>query len=172
MAHRAHVRDRLRRVPDALRERMSETNKQVSKFAFVGMLAVLTDLAAYGALLHLLPESALPGTLGNEALAKTLSFLCGLMVTYHFNKRWTWRRTDRNNRRLVNFMMLYGVSLGLNVAINTGMLALLHGVDGLAWVPHKYLVAFLAATGSCAVFNFLGQKFWIFRHKEAGEQPA
>lgn len=150
------------RVPAALKD-LSETNKQVSKFAFVGVLAVLTDLAAYGALLHLLPENALPGTLGNEALAKTCSFLCGLMVTYHFNKRWTWRRRDRDNRRFANFMVLYGVSLALNVGTNTGMLALLHGPDALAWVPHKYLVAFLVATGSCAVFNFVGQKFWVFR---------
>jgi putative flippase GtrA len=141
----------------------TETNKQLTKFAFIGGLAVLTDLAMYWVFLHSLPENILPGTLGNEALSKTLSFLCGLMVTYQLNKRWTWRRRDRSNRRLVKFMLTYGVSLVLNVAINSGLLQLLHKQDLFAGLPYKYLIAFVGATGFCAAFNFLGQKFWIFK---------
>jgi hypothetical protein len=33
----------------------------------------------------------------------------------------------------------------------------------LAEVPFKYFIAFAGATGFCATFNFLGQKFWIFK---------
>lgn len=141
----------------------SETNKQLTKFAFIGGLAVLTDLGAYWVFLNTLPENALPGALGNEALAKTLSFLCGLMVTYHLNKRWTWRRRDRSNLRFAKFMLTYGVSLLLNVGINSGLLQVLHAREVFADVPYKYLIAFVGATGFCATFNFLGQKFWIFK---------
>ncbi len=143
----------------------SEGNKQLVKFGSIGVLAVLTDLAAYWVFLNLLPEGILPGALGNEALAKTLSFLCGLMVTYHLNKRWTWRRKDRSNRRFVKFMAIYGISLLLNVGINSALLQLLHGQEAFAAIPYKYFVAFVGATGFCSVFNFLGQKFWIFRVK-------
>jgi len=141
----------------------SETHKQLTKFAFIGGLAVLTDLSAYWVFLNVLPENALPGNLGNEALAKTLSFLCGLMVTYHLNKRWTWRRKDHSKRRFVKFMLTYGVSLLLNVGINSGLLHVLHEQVAFAEVPFKYFIAFVGATGFCATFNFLGQKFWIFK---------
>ena len=101
-------------------------------------------------------------------MSKTLSFLCGLSVTYQLNKRWTWRRRDRSNRRLVKFLMLYGVSLILNVSMNSLFLAVLHRNDVFAAVPHKYLVAFVGATGICSVFNFIGQKFWIFKEEPVG----
>ncbi len=140
----------------------TETNKQITKFAFIGVLAVLTDLSAYWIFLNVLPEHTLPGDLGNEALAKTMSFLCGLMVTYHLNKRWTWRKKDHSKKRFAKFMFAYGISLVLNVGINSGLLHLLHEQAIFAAIPYKYFVAFAGATGFCAAFNFLGQKFWIF----------
>jgi len=144
-------------------KQLPEAHKQLTKFAFIGGLAVLTDLGAYWVFLNSLPENALPGTLGNETLSKTLSFLCGLMVTYHLNKRWTWRRNDRSHKRLVKFMLTYGASLVLNVGINAGLLHVLHGNALFVDLSHKYLLAFMGATGTCATFNFLGQKFWIFK---------
>lgn len=140
----------------------TETNKQITKFAFIGVLAVLTDLSAYWIFLNVLPEHTLPGDLGNEALAKTMSFLCGLMVTYHMNKRWTWRKKDHSKKRFAKFMFAYGISLVLNVGINSGLLHVLHEQAIFAAIPYKYFVAFAGATGFCAAFNFLGQKFWIF----------
>ena len=47
-------------------------------------------------------------------------------------------------------------------------LAVLHQNDLFAAVPHKYLVAFVGATGICSVFNFIGQKFWIFKEEPVG----
>lgn len=140
---------------------LRESNKQLVKFGFIGMLAVLTDLACYWVFLNTLPENALPGGLGNEPLAKTLSFLCGLSVTYYLNKRWTWRRKDRSNRRLAKFLLTYGISLVLNVGINSGLLFTMQN-DPFRWIPNQYLVAFIGATGFCSAFNFVGQKFWIF----------
>ncbi len=140
-----------------------EGRKQLVKFGFIGGLAVLTDLACYYLFLQVLPEALLPPPWSNEAVAKTLSFLCGLMVTYHLNKRWTWRRKDRNSRRLVKFLALYGMSMVLNVSLNSLFLWVLHQHSTWNWVPRKYLVAFMGATGVCAMFNFVGQKFWIFR---------
>lgn len=147
--------------------KLTESNKQLVKFGLIGVLAVLTDLCMYWTFLNVLPEKAFGGWLGNEVLAKGMSFLCGLLVTYQFNKRWTWRKKDRSNKRLVKFMLTYGISLVLNVSINTGALKVLLGNEAFAGVPFKYFIAFVIATGVCATFTFLGQKFWIFRVKEA-----
>ena len=147
---------------------LPESNKQLVKFGFIGVLAVITDLAAYWIFLQSLPENALPGALGNEALSKTLSFLCGLSVTYYLNKRWTWRQRDRNNRRLAKFLLTYGVSLVLNVGINSGLLIALHS-EVFQALSYKYLIAFVGATGFCSAFNFLGQKFWIFKAQDVEE---
>jgi len=143
--------------------KLTESNKQLVKFGLIGVLAVLTDLCMYWTFLNVLPEKAFGGMVANEVLAKGMSFLCGLLVTYQFNKRWTWRKKDRNNRRLVKFMLTYGISLVLNVTINSGALKVLHGNEVFAPLPSKYLIAFVIATGVCATFTFLGQKFWIFR---------
>jgi putative flippase GtrA len=151
----------LRRLPSRLSS-APEGRKQLVKFGFIGGLAVLTDLAFYYLFLQLLPEALLPPPWSNEAVAKTFSFLCGLMVTYHFNKRWTWRRRDRSRRRLIKFLALYGMSMVLNVSLNSLFLWVLHQHGTWSWVPRKYVIAFMGATGICAVFNFVGQKFWIF----------
>jgi putative flippase GtrA len=145
---------------------LSENKKQLTKFVLIGGLAVLTDLACYYIFLNLFPADAFGETLDNEAVSKSLSFLCGLSVTYWFNKRWTWRRKDRDTGRLMRFLLIYGISLLLNVGINSGLLHLLHTQAWLAEVPFKYFFAFAGATGSCSVFNFVGQKFWIFRPGE------
>ena len=146
---------------------LSENKKQLTKFVLIGGLAVLTDLACYYTFLNLIPDDAFRGPMDNEAVSKCLSFLCGLSVTYWFNKRWTWRRRDRDNRRLVKFLLTYGVSLVVNVSINSGLLHLLHEQPLLVPVPHKYLIAFIGATGFCSAMNFMGQKFWIFKDRVA-----
>ncbi|MDP5091887.1 MAG: GtrA family protein, partial [Polaribacter sp.] len=66
----------------------SPLKKQVIKFILIGILAVVVDLICYYFLLRLLPDKAF-SVISNEAFAKTISFLCGLNVTYIFNKSWT-----------------------------------------------------------------------------------
>jgi len=150
-------------------DNLTGSQKQLVKFGLIGVVAVFTDLCMYWVFLNLLPENVISGSVRNEVVAKALSFVCGLMVTYHLNKRWTWRRKDRSNRRLVKFMTAYGISLLLNVAINTGALELLHHQEPFTALPFKYVIAFVLATGICASFTFVGQKFWIFRTKEEAE---
>lgn len=142
---------------------LSDNRKQLTKFVLIGGLAVLTDLACYYGFLNLIPADAFGPPLDNEAVSKSLSFLCGLSVTYWLNKIWTWRRKDRDTRRLMRFLLIYGISLVLNVGINSGLLHLLHTHAVFASVPFKYFIAFVGATGSCSVFNFLCQKYWIFK---------
>lgn len=141
---------------------ISPLKKQLIKFTLIGMLAVLVDLACYYVLLNILPENW-PLGFGLEDVAKAISFLCGMSVTYTLNKLWTWKAKSRSKKRVLNFTILYTTSLFINVISNSKMLDLLHEVDLLKPLNYKYLIAFIFATGVSASLNFLGQKFWVFK---------
>lgn len=148
----------------ALLKTLPENQKQIVKFTIIGGFAVLTDLAIYSSLLMLIDPFDW-GWADLEAVAKTFGFLGGSLVTYNLNKFWTWRRKDRSNRRLALFLALYGSSLLLNVKANDFALHMLQTNDSLVSVQHDYALAFIFATGCSAVYNFIGQKFWIFKHQ-------
>jgi len=136
--------------------------KQIIKFSLIGVLAVLTDMACYYMFLNVFPENMV-NTYSNEAIAKSLSFLCGMVVTYSLNKIWTWKQRDRSHKRLAKFAMLSGISLLLNVLTNSTLLYIFHEYQTIINLPYSYLLAFIGATGISALINFAGQKFWVFK---------
>lgn len=142
---------------------IAPVKKQLIKFGLIGLLAVLVDLCAYYIFLQILPKNVLANLLSNEAIAKTFSFLCGMSVTYTFNKLWTWKEKTKSKKRFVKFVILYGTSLLLNVGANSLFLYILHNIPPFELLPFKYLLAFIGATGISAILNFSGQKFWVFR---------
>ena len=95
-------------------------------------------------------------------LAKACSFVCGSVVTYNLNKFWTWKMSDRSNKRFAKFFVLYLISLLINVSSNSGALYVLK-TGSFSNLPYKYLIAFIFATGTSALFNFFGQKWWVFK---------
>jgi putative flippase GtrA len=141
---------------------ISPLKKQLVKFTLIGLLAVSVDLLCYFILLNLLPEKMFQ-TIGNEALAKSISFICGMTVTYFLNKFWTWKKKDRSQKRLVKFGLLYGIALLINVGTNSGLLYVLHQYRNLLDLPYKYFIAFVGASGLSAAVSFMGQKFWVFK---------
>lgn len=162
-------------------KKLPETNKQAIKFVLIGILAVLTDIICYFIVLNLLPEKVY--SIDNEIIAKTISFLFGFTVTYTLNNRWTWRKTDHTKERIFKSLVLYGVSLGLNVFFNSFFLYLLDDKGFIDYFPFSlantitglfgihigaHLFAIIITTGLTAVFNFLGQKFWVFADKKEG----
>lgn len=146
-------------------DELSPFQKQLIKFTIIGILAVLVDLTCYYILLNILPKS-FSATFSNEAIAKAMSFVCGMGVTYTFNKYWTWKQTDRSKKRVVKFGILYGCSLLINVSINSLVLYILMNYEFFVNFPFKYLIAFVAATGVSTCVNFIGQKFWVFKFAE------
>jgi putative flippase GtrA len=140
----------------------SPLKKQLLKFTLIGILAVIVDLTCYYILLNMLPEKV-HSMVSNEAFAKAISFICGMFVTYTFNKFWTWKQNNRSRKRVIKFFFLYGLSLVINVGVNSLLLYLLHEIQLLVDLPYKYLIAFVGATGVSASLNFIGQKFWVFK---------
>lgn len=120
-------------------------NQQLPRFIVTGVLAVLTDLCVYTVLVQLLFPIA---------VAKGTSFLSGTVLAFFLNKYWTFDKPDKSVKEAGQFLGLYMVSLGLNVLVNQGVLSVF---------PGAMAVAFLVATGTSTVVNFLGQKFWVFK---------
>jgi putative flippase GtrA len=118
--------------------------KQLLRFLVVGCSAVATDFVTYTLLLHLLAH----------APAKTISFILGSIVAYLLNKYWTFAVPGKNHIEVAKFIILYTSTLGVNVAVNAAVLILF---------PHAVPFAFLCATGTSTILNFIGQKWWVFK---------
>ena len=139
-----------------------ELRSQIIKFTSFGIIALLADLGTYYIALNLLEEKSF-SILISAKVAKTISFIVGTTVTYYLNKRWTWGKTDKSKSRFGKFLILYLVSLISNVSMNSITLTVLIAIQDYVDFPFKYLIAFISAAGSSAVFTFFGQKYWVFK---------
>lgn len=129
--------------------------RELGVFLIVGSLTVLVDFLTYRGLLW-------AGLFGVD-LAKATGFLCGTVFAYFANKAWTFAHTQTGSGSVFRFVLLYGLTLGANVLVNSAVLALCAGV------AFAIQIAFLLATGTSAVLNFLGMKFFVFRASSSTE---
>jgi len=125
---------------------MKRLRTELTRFLVAGSLAVGTDMLAYYALLKVTSHSP----------AKAVSFLCGTIVAYVINKYWTFERHERSFAEMTRFGLLYATTLGANVGVNKLCLLIF---------PGAVFLAFLCATGTSTVLNFIGQKWWVFRRE-------
>ena len=146
--------------------------KQITKFIIIGLSAVVVDLIIYYTLSEFLKI--------NVNVAKACSFLTGTFYTYYLNKRWTWRMADKGNKGMfLTFVMIYMVSLGLNLLVNHlcltgfpkfnfdfGITTETQYINFLSFKGNKFL-AFFFATLASAFLNFFGQKFLVFKTAKA-----
>jgi len=128
-----------------------QTRKQMCRFFFAGCGAVGTDTGVYFLLVH-----NFLAQLGYN-WSKFLSFLSGTLVAFIVNKFWTFESKRKSLIEAASFLLLYLLTLGLNVAVNHLVLMTTNNLT---------IVAFLVATGCSTVANFLGQKYWVFKVDE------
>ena len=131
--------------------------RELAVFLVVGTLTVAVDYLAYQVL-------AGSGLLNTPA-AKAAGFLAGTVFAYAANRFWTFGRNAHAAGSFMRFGILYALTLGVNVLVNSAALFLL---DNLAF---QVQMAFLLATGTSATLNFIGMKFFVFRQATgSGEQ--
>jgi len=121
-----------------------EQGAELGRFLVVGLSAVATDFAVYMGLSRILPI----------AVAKGASFAAGAVLSFVLNRLFVFRAKEKGKvvKQAGAFVLLYATSLLLNMGVNAGALAL--GLPkALAW---------LFATGTSTVTNFLGMKFIVF----------
>lgn len=123
---------------------INKTKKELKRYLVVGFSAAGTDLSVYYLLLNFLTPSP----------AKAISFIIATIAAYTLNKYWTFKKKRKSYSEILRFIMLNMSTLGANVAVNKISLLLF---------PHWIFPAFLAASGTSTVLNFIGQKWWVFR---------
>jgi putative flippase GtrA len=125
----------------------AEWRRHVLRFAVIGTCSGAADLPVY----YLLTAGlGLP-----VAVGKGVGYLAGTLVGFVGNKLWTFESPRRGPAEAASYLLLYAVSLLINVGVNAGVLAWL----GAGWT----LAAFVAAAGVTTVVNFLGSRLLVFR---------
>jgi putative flippase GtrA len=129
--------------------------RQVVRFLVVGGTATVLDLAVY---------LLLTGAGAGPVVAKALSFLSGMMLSFLGNKFWTFGSQRWSAAEPTAYAVVYGSTLAINVTLNGLALHLLAGALSPAWGMG---VAFVIATGTTTVLNFLGLRLAAFRSPAA-----
>lgn len=119
--------------------------KEVSRFLVGGGSAVIIDYVVYIILMSKLDIS----------IAKAISFVCGSIVGFIINKLWTFESKSFSKNEVGKYVVLYAITAYINSAINQFILKVMA-------IP---ILAFLCATGTSTILNFLGQKFFVFSKK-------
>lgn len=125
------------------------TGGQLWRYAAVG---IGSNLALYGAYL-LLTHWGMA-----SKLAMTLLYGLGVLQTFAFNKRWSFRNAGATGSQFRRYCVAYAAGYAFNLS------ALFLTVDVLGW-PHEMAQGILILV--TAVLLFLLQKLWVFRAPRA-----
>lgn len=128
-----------------------EPLKQFIKFNVVGILNTAIDLLVF---------ALFNSVFGfGDVLSKTVSYSCGVLNSYLWNSRWTFKQEQKRTKRefllfvLVN-LVSYGASLAILYACRTWF-----GIE-------NGTVRNLIATPVSVIINFIGNKLFVFRKRE------
>ena len=120
---------------------------QLIKFGMVGVMNTLVDFIVYQLLVYF-------GL--HYAAAQCISYSCGLLNSYFFNSRWTFKETKKYTKQeFARFILVNLISLGISVLL----LRLCYEVLGIT----SDLVAKLIVTALVMVINFIGNKLFVFK---------
>ncbi len=138
----------------------NKLKKELCRFIIAGCCAVATDCLFYYLLSHFLDLS----------ISKGISFLLGTIVAYLINKYYTFEQKRKSKSEIVRFLGLYISTLVANIFVNKIALILLPMIFKYILILNNFemikLFAFLCATGTSTILNFIGQKYWVFVSKE------
>lgn len=127
---------------------------QFIRFNLVGVLNTAVDFLVFLLLNGALRVHYMP--------AKVLSYGCGLLNSYFFNSRWTFRAAEgRKFRHKFLFVLVNLVALGTSL----GIMWLCHNVFrvGDHWGISRDIWANVIATPIAMVVNFTGNRLFVFK---------
>ncbi len=123
----------------------TQAKQELLRFLLTGMTAVATDLCSYYLLMSTIDIDA----------AKAISFILGSVIAFFMNKMWTFESNSKVSSTVIQFSLLYSATFLANVVVNHLLIQLNTGM----------IVAFIFATATSTVLNFIGMKFWVFKPK-------
>jgi putative flippase GtrA len=115
------------------------------KFGLVGILNTLIDIMMFAILINV-------GT--HYIIAQVVSYCCGLINSYLFNKKWTFKSTIKINLREIGKFIAVNL---ITFLITIGLLYLFEQNTEYDLITIK-----LFATAIGMVVNFMGSKLWVF----------
>lgn len=121
-----------------------ETVRQLMRYGLVGL--------ASNALLYAAYLSLSAAGLGHK-LAMTLVYCAGTVITFAFNRSWTFRHDAAAVATFWRYLLTYAAGYAFNLIA----LWLLVDVGGL---PHQWTMAALIIVTAGLIFT--AQKFWVF----------
>jgi putative flippase GtrA len=116
--------------------------KEILRFLVGGGSAVMVDAVVYALLKQMMDLS----------LAKAVSYVTGAAVGFVINKLWTFESKSFKWEEIYKYVILYACSAIVNTIVNKIIFAIFSSV----------ILAFLCATATSTIINFLGQKFMVF----------
>jgi putative flippase GtrA len=136
---------------------LSPAQRELGRFLIVGSLTVGVDYVCYRLAM---------GVGIDVNMAKALGFGGGTVFAYFANRFWTFSARVPATGSVWRFAAVYGVNLGVNVLLNYWVLQALQA--------HSFAIAtaFLVATGTSSMLNFLGMKYLVFSEGKRKEQMA
>ncbi len=122
--------------------------KQFIKFNLVGVLNTVVDFLIYTLLTEVFGWAYL--------FAKTVSYSCGVVNSYIWNSRWTFKAEQkRGKREFLLFLLVNLVSLGVSLGI-------MHACKNWLRIESDFWCNIIA-TPIALVVNFLGNKLFVFK---------
>jgi putative flippase GtrA len=119
------------------------------KFSLIGVLNTILDIGLYFLLSRYI-EFLVPHPL----IAKVISYSAGILNSYYWNRRWTFKSQVRPLRSLISYFLLNLMALMLNT------LVMFIGLNILGW---RDLFAILLATTFSFGWSFIFSKLIVFK---------
>jgi putative flippase GtrA len=123
---------------------IKKLSNEIINYFIVGIVAVLVDLISY-----LLLFNQFSFNLSNS---KRISYVLGAIVSFILNKKITFKSNKKSIKEPILFSLIYISSFILN--------SIIHDFSILYF---NSLISFSIATFFSIVFNFIGQKFVVFK---------
>lgn len=133
---------------------MTQTLTQLLRYGIVGLAS-----NALGYLLYL----GLTFMGVGPKLAMSLLYGVGVIQTFVFNKKWSFRFEGAATPALIRYVTVYGAGY---VVQFVGLMVLVDQVG----LPHQWVMGGLILF--VAVLLFLSQKFWVFRQTSVADTGA
>jgi putative flippase GtrA len=145
------------KAPHALNDR--NFLRQLKRFAFVGLLNTVVDLAVLNILIYATGRGHNGGFY--FTIFKMISFVAAAANSYVLNARWTFElKHERNPLEVVRFLASSGVGFIINVTVASYVA--LHGAP-TAELRHFWpSIAAITGTGVGLAWNFVAYKWIVF----------
>ncbi len=97
-----------------------------------------------------------------EGLAKTVSYSCGVLNSYFWNSRWTFKQEHKKSaREFLLFVLVNLFSYAVARLVLQGSLTWLH--------IENANVRNLIATPASVIVNFIGNRLFVFKKSSGAE---